>query len=98
MRAFADGSAKIRDEFLIEYYSDTEFMRLQGMGYHAVRTDRYKLIRYKELTGMDELYDLEKDPHELENLLPDRAPPGVVEDLSARLGKMLTANAPGSVQ
>ena len=98
VRAFADGSAKIRDEFLIEYYSDTEFMRLQGMGYHAVRTDRYKLIRYKELTGMDELYDLEKDPHELENLLPDRAPPGVVEDLSARLGKMLTANAPGSVQ
>jgi arylsulfatase A-like enzyme len=98
VRAFADGSAKIRDEFLIEYYSDTEFMRLQGMGYHAVRTDRYKLIRYKELTGMDELYDLEKDPHELENLLPDRAPPGVVEDLSGRLGKMLTANAPGSVQ
>lgn len=91
VRAFTDGSAKIRDEFLIEYYSDTEFSRLQGMGYHAVRTDRYKFIRYKELTGMDELYDLEKDPHELDNLLPDRAPPGVIEDLSARLTALLAA-------
>ena len=78
---------------LIEYYSDTEFPRLKGMGYKAVRTDRYKYIRYDELKGMDELYDLQADPHELNNLLPNRVPPGVREDLSARLDRLLARDA-----
>ncbi len=91
MRALRNEPAVIRDEMLIEYYSDTEFPRLKGMGYKAVRTDRYKYIRYNELSGMDELYDLQADPHELHNLLPDAAPPGVREDLSARLDRMLAA-------
>jgi arylsulfatase A-like enzyme len=87
--AFRDAPAVIRDALLIEYYSDTEFKRLNGMGYKAVRTDRYKYIRYDELTGMDELYDLQADPHELNNLLPDRAPIGVRDSLSARLDRLL---------
>jgi arylsulfatase A-like enzyme len=73
----------------VEYYSDREFPRLQGMGYKAVRTDRYKYIRYEELEGMDELYDLVADPFELDNLLPDRVPAGVLEDLTARLQRIL---------
>jgi arylsulfatase A-like enzyme len=89
VRAFRDEPAVIRDALLIEYYSDTEFKRLNGMGYKAVRTDRYKYIRYDALTGMDELYDLQADPHELNNLLPDRAPTGVREELSAHLDRML---------
>jgi hypothetical protein len=31
------------------------------MGYKALRTDRYKYIRYTELVGVDELYDLAQD-------------------------------------
>jgi N-acetylglucosamine-6-sulfatase len=89
VRALRNDSTAIRDELLIEYYSDTEFPRLKGMGYKAVRTDRYKYIRYEELTGMDELYDLQADPHELRNLLPDSAPPGVRDELSARLDRLL---------
>lgn len=76
---------RVREDLLIEYYSDTEFPRLQGMGYKALRTDRWKYIRYEELEGMDELYDLASDPFEMDNLLPDRAPAGVVQDLAARL-------------
>ena len=38
------------------------------MGYTAVRTERYKYIRYKELQGMDELYDLKSDPYEMKSL------------------------------
>ena len=57
-----------RSSFLIEYYSDTVFPRIRNMGYTAVRTNRYKLIEYRELTGMDELYDLEADPFEEHNL------------------------------
>ena len=88
--ALADNAAAIRQDLLIEYYSDTEFPRLKGMGYKAVRTDRYKFVRYEELQGMDELYDLQNDPHELDNLLPNRAPAGVVNDLQARLDRLLT--------
>ena len=78
-------AAQVRESLVIEYYSDEVFPRLQNMGYKALRTARYKYIRYSELEGMDELYDLESDPHELKNLLPDRAPPGLIEDLATKI-------------
>ena len=64
-----------RKSFLVEYWSDTVFPRIERMGYDAVRTERYTYIRYRELPGMDELYDLERDPYQLENLIhsPDHA-------------------------
>jgi len=57
-----------RESFLIEYYSDTVFKRIHRMGYEAVRTRRWKYIRYRDLVGMDELYDLAADPYELNNV------------------------------
>ena len=84
-------ATEVRQDLLIEYYSDQVFPRLQNMGYKAIRTDRHKYIRYEELEGMDELYDLDADPFELNNLLPDQAPPGLVEDLVARLEAHLSA-------
>lgn len=62
-------AADWRDAFLVEYYSDEVFPRTREMGYRALRTGRYKYIRYEELEGMDELYDLRRDPHEMRNLL-----------------------------
>jgi N-acetylglucosamine-6-sulfatase len=58
-----------RSSFLIEYFSDTVFPRIRNMGYAAVRTERQKYIQYRELQGMDELYDLESDPFEETNLI-----------------------------
>ena len=58
-----------RRSFLIEYFTDTVFPRIRNMGYVAVRTARYKYINYRELQGMDELYDLEQDPYEETNLI-----------------------------
>lgn len=81
----------IRKDFLIEYYSDREFPRIQNMGYKAIRTDHYKYIRYEELEGMDELYDLRLDPHELNNLLPDRASQKVLGDLRKRLDRLVNS-------
>ena len=89
--ALRNPKAPGREALLIEYASDTEFPRTRGMGYEAVRTDRWKYIRYRELTGMDELYDLSNDPHELRNLLPDRAPPGVLSVLRRRLDALMAA-------
>jgi uncharacterized sulfatase len=33
-----------------------------------VRTERYKLVRFFHANNMDELYDLERDPDEMQNL------------------------------
>ncbi|MGE0885279.1 MAG: sulfatase [Blastocatellales bacterium] len=60
-----------RDSFLIEYYTDTVFPRVLQMGYKAVRNERWKYIHYLELNGMDELYDLRRDPYEMKNLIAE---------------------------
>jgi len=87
--AILDPTVQVRDGVLVEYYTDSVFGRLQNMGYKALRTPDWKYIRYDELEGMDELYDLNADPFELDNLLPDRAPEGIVEDLLSRLDAQL---------
>jgi N-acetylglucosamine-6-sulfatase len=85
MPALRDPAAAGRDALLIEYYTDSVFPRLQNMGYKAVRTERYKYVRYEELEGMDEVYDLQADPYEMDNLWPDRLPAGVLEELTRQL-------------
>lgn len=60
-----------REDFLVEYNSDTVFPRIVKMGYRAVRGQRWKHIHYQELSGADELYDLESDPYEMTNLIDD---------------------------
>ncbi|MGH9323125.1 MAG: sulfatase family protein [Vicinamibacteria bacterium] len=81
---FAGRPEDWRREFSIEYYSDTVFPRIVNMGYRAVRTERYKYIRYLELEGMDELYDLETDPYEMTNLIGSPEHEALREELSQR--------------
>ena len=78
-----------RESFLIEYYSDTVFRRIQRMGYKAVRTDRYKYIEYADLDGVDELYDLQDDPYELHNVIDDEGAAVVLADMKAELHRLL---------
>jgi arylsulfatase A-like enzyme len=82
-------------EFLIEYFSDEVFERIVDMGYKALRTDRYKYIRYEHLEGMDELYDLTVDPHEMDNVR-DRVDPDVIATLDASLDRILRSTGPGA--
>src|SRR5690606_21025569 len=60
-----------RTSFLIQYNTDIVFPRVLTMGYRALRTEGWKYIRYQELEGMDELYDLAADPYEMRNLIGD---------------------------
>jgi len=83
-----------RDSFLVEYYSDTVFQRIVTMGYKAVRNDRYKYIRYVDLEGMDELYDLQSDPYEMENIIDTPAGREVLPEMQAELDRLLEETAP----
>ncbi|MEZ5291765.1 MAG: sulfatase [Vicinamibacterales bacterium] len=86
---FTGSAGAWRDAFLVEYYTDTVFPRVLNMGYSAVRTDRYKYIQYRDLNGMDELYDLEADPFEEHNRAADPAAAGVLETMRQRLAGLL---------
>jgi len=74
-----------RTSFLIEYNTDTVFPRVKNMGYKAVRTERWKYIRYNQLQGMDELYDLQSDPYELSNRISEPGSQPAVRTLQAKL-------------
>ena len=78
-----------RKSILIEYYSDTVFPRMLNMGYKAVRTERYKYIRYEDLTGMDELYDLKEDPFELHNIITEPGVAPILIDMKKELDRLL---------
>ncbi len=78
-----------RTSFLFEYYSDTVFERIESMGYKAVRTDQYKYIEYTDLDGMDELYNLQDDPFELNNIIGDADSTDVVEEMKQELQRLL---------
>jgi arylsulfatase A-like enzyme len=77
-----------RSSVLIEYYSDTVFPRIVTMRYQAVRTERYKYINYLELSGMDEVYDLQSDPFELDNIIDTAAGQRLLPDLRAELARL----------
>ena len=78
-----------RSSFLVEYYSDTVFPRIHQMGYVAARTERHKYIQYRELKGMDELYDLEADPFEETNIIGHPDATGTLERMKSELGRLL---------
>jgi N-acetylglucosamine-6-sulfatase len=78
-----------RSSFVLEYWSDIVFPRIERMGYDAVRTRRHKYVRYRELAGMDELYDLEADPFELENLASAPGRGALRAELRAELERLL---------
>jgi N-acetylglucosamine-6-sulfatase len=87
---FAGAPGVWRPSFLVEYYSDTVFPRILKMGYSAVRTSKAKYIEYRDLTGMNELYDLEADPYEERNLLGGRGPaPALLEPMQQELKRLV---------
>ncbi|HWL73759.1 MAG TPA: sulfatase/phosphatase domain-containing protein, partial [Burkholderiaceae bacterium] len=94
---FGARRAAWRKSILIEYWAEQAMPWLVGMTYKAVRTDRYKYIHWVnrgKLGELDELYDLDQDPFELDNLNRSRKLAPVREKLRREL-KRLVAEAVG---
>ena len=56
--------------------------------HYGVRTDRYKLIHFYYDIDAWELYDLKKDPHELNNVYSDPAYAEIVTELKKEIKKL----------
>jgi arylsulfatase A-like enzyme len=81
-----------RKNLLVEYWAENAMPWLVGMTYKAVRTDRYKYIHWVNRGAseeLDELYDLDKDPFELKNLIGSRAYAPVRAKLRRDLQKLV---------
>ena len=70
-----------RDGLLYEYYWERNFPMTPTM--HALRGDRYKYIHYYGIWDTDELYDLQEDPLEANNLISSR--PEIVKKMNTQL-------------
>jgi N-acetylglucosamine-6-sulfatase len=89
------GSApRWRESFLMEYYNEAAWPWIIGMSYKAVRTEEAKLIHWVHKEGVDELYDLARDPYEMKNVIADPAYHALGKKLSKEL-RNLVADAAG---
>ncbi len=60
-----------RDKVFYEYYWENAFPQTPTT--FAVRSDRYKFISYNGVWDINELYDLQADPFEMNNLIRNKA-------------------------
>lgn len=70
-----------------EYYFEKGFPRTPT--WKAIRTAEWKLIHYPELEGMDELYNLKKDPFEMKNVIHESSAKTKLAELRAGLKSFL---------
>jgi N-acetylglucosamine-6-sulfatase len=76
-----------RKELLYEYYWERNFPQTPTQ--HALRTDRYKFIRYQGIWDVDELYDLQEDPLESRNLIFSGKHAPIISQMRERLFDLL---------
>ena len=76
-----------RDYFLYVYYWEKNFPHSPTV--FSLRGDRYKYITYYGLWDTDELYDLQEDPGETNNLLHDPKFTATAEQMETRLYEMM---------
>ena len=78
-----------RKSFLVEYFNESAWPWIVGMSYKAVRTETAKLIHWVHKEGVDELYDLERDPYEIKNVIDESEYADVRRNLTKELKKLV---------
>ena len=72
------------------YYHYYEFPGIHmAKRHYGIRTERYKLIHFYNDIDEWELYDLEKDPHEMHNIINDPDYAKIKADLSEQLDSLI---------
>ena len=86
-RSILEGNppADWRKSMYYRYYHYPEHHRVQP--HYGVRTERYKLIFFNRINQW-ELFDLEKDPHEVKNVYADASYQPLVKELKAELNRL----------
>ncbi len=79
--------AKLRDGLLYEYYWERNFPQTPTM--HALRGDQYKYIHYHGIWDIDELYDIQEDPWETNNLIFSEKHKDVAKGMNRKMFAML---------
>ncbi|HLG39726.1 MAG TPA: sulfatase-like hydrolase/transferase [Chitinophagaceae bacterium] len=75
-----------RKSFLMEYYSyENPMPWLIDTDYKALRTERYKYIHWYKYENRNELYDLIKDPFEMNNLVNEKNMQKVKKEMEEKL-------------
>ncbi len=81
-----NGDAAWRDAVYYHYYEYPQPHRV--MPHFGLRTEKYKLARFYGEQGFWELYDLENDPNELQNIYA-AVDSAIVMELKGRLGDLI---------
>jgi arylsulfatase A-like enzyme len=90
MPLLRDPNASIRTS---AYYHFYEFPGEHSVLKHfGIRTNRYKLIRFYDHKNFWELYDLQKDPHEMKNLYGQKKYDAITADLKKQLEQLCIQN------
>ena len=76
-----------RDAMLYEYFWERPFVQTPTV--LGVRTERYKYCWYHGVFDLNELYDLEEDPHEMRNLIDSPRHLGVRREMEGKLRELL---------
>ena len=90
---FATDGPALRDAFLIEHFSEKVFPRTTGLGYQTIRTEGWKYIHYVDLPNAEELYDLNRDPYEMRNVIAAQGAAGELRQLKEELARQLASLA-----
>lgn len=99
-KLITQGDPEWRTSWYYEYNYEVQFPYTPNV--RALRTDRWKYIRYPHGDGspdkhMAELYDLQNDPHETTNLINKEQYKDLVEELREELDTRIKEMVPGGV-
>jgi arylsulfatase A-like enzyme len=76
-----------RDTIYYEYFWERPFPQTPTV--FAVRTSQYKFIRYHGIWDINELYDIKKDPYEMNNLIRSPAHQDIARNLDKAIFRWL---------